>query len=64
MTAVTIWFGMSIFATVGIVSSLALSSRRDIPALDTDSVPEPMFILNRGLSSAGGDSKLASSFAQ
>ena len=62
MTAVFIWMGLSLFATLGIVSSLALGSRRHIPTINNDTGNEPMLILNRGV--AGGDAKLATSFAQ
>jgi len=62
MTAVYIWMGLSVFATMGIVSSMALGARRHIPEIDTESNPETLVILNRGL--AGGDAKLATSYAQ
>ena len=62
MTAVYIWMGLSVFATFGIVSSMALGTRRHIPLIDTETSAEPMVILNRG--TASGDAKLATSFAQ
>jgi hypothetical protein len=62
MTAVYIWMGLSVFATFGIVSSMALGTRRHIPDIDTETSPETMIILNRGV--AGGDAKLAASYAQ
>jgi hypothetical protein len=62
MTAVYIWMGLSVFASFGIVSSMALGTRRHIPQIDTETTPETMVILNRGM--AGGDAKLATSYAQ
>ena len=41
MTAVFIWMGLSLFATLGIVSSLALGSRRHIPTINNDTGNEP-----------------------
>jgi len=57
-----VWIGVSMVATLGIISAMALGSRRHIPAIDTDTAAEPMMILNRGV--ASGDSKLATSFAR
>jgi hypothetical protein len=62
MTAVYIWMGLSVLATFGIVSSMALGVRRHIPEIDTDTRPETMILLNRGV--ASGDAKLATSYAQ
>lgn len=63
MTAVYIWMGLSVFATCGIVSSMALGNRRHIPSIDTETSPESMVILNRG-TATGGETQLAGSFAQ
>ena len=62
MTAVYIWMGLSVFSTFGIVSSMALGIRRHIPEIDTETTPETMVILNRGV--ASGEAKLSTSYAQ
>ncbi len=62
MIALYVWMGISTVATAGVVSALALASRRHIPAIDTETVNEPMLILNRG--QASGETKLATSFAR
>jgi hypothetical protein len=60
--ALVVWMGISTVATVGIVSALALASRRHIPTIETEPVSEPLIVLNHG--AATGDAKLSSSFAQ
>jgi hypothetical protein len=63
MTALFVWMGISTLATLGIVSAMALASRRHIPAITTETGAESMILLNRGTASAGG-SEYATSLAR